>query len=110
MNTPRKARRVYAFLASCLLFAGLTARLTAGDQYFATPQYGSSYVSTVGDAALDNPSMGPGTPVYPASSLDMPFVDPFGAALFTATVDTSVAKGSYYIGYFSGGSAYVYIY
>lgn len=111
MNAIHKDRRVYAFLVcSCLLLAGLTARLSAADTYFNTPQNGSGYCEAIGDMAIDNPSGGSGTAVYPGYWLAMPYVSPYGSCLFTASVDATVAKGSYYIGYYSGGDAYVWIY
>lgn len=110
MNTLQKPR-FSVFLVCCLFLAGLTARLSAADTYFSVAQYTNpGYpIWAIGDPTLDNPSGGSGTAVYPAYSLDMPFSNGSTCA-FQCFADTSVAKGNYYVGYYSGGDAYLYVY
>lgn len=111
MNTLRKDCRLSAFIVCCLFLAGLTTRLSALDTYFQVAQYTNpaEAIWAIGDPSADNPSGLPGTAVYPAYSLDMPYSNGSTCA-FRCFADTSVAKGMYYVGYYSGGDAYLNVY
>jgi len=112
MDTLRKGYRLSAFIVCCLALASLTPRLAALDTYFGVVQYTNPAepIYATGDPEADNPSGGPGTAVYPGYSLDMPYVSGWGTCSFRLFADTSVAKGMYYVGYFSGGNCYLSVY
>jgi len=111
MNTVVSVKK---FLAVLFVWAAFTAAAHASYLSFAFPQNtGTQQQQQSGSIAIDNPNYQ--SYVYPVSSpaidVSMWFFDPFGGAYFSATVDTNVAKGTYYVGSFSGGSdVYVTIY
>jgi hypothetical protein len=104
-------------LAATFVSLGLFLFTRAEDITFYAAQYsedGANGVYQEGDTATDNPNLIEYTTAYsPATQLGMPFYDGgTGNCDFEAFFDTSVAKGTYYIGNFYGSTTnfYVYIY
>lgn len=97
--------------AVTFLWLALSVVAHATTLYFSAQQNtGTQYPQQVGYYA-DNPSYASGvsSPSSPANYVIMMYFSPWGDMLFEASVDTSVDKGTYYVGSFPDVGADVYV-